>query len=132
MKAEKLKEANSEVVAVLLAAALSAVFTCRRLAAARNASAHELGGGDGPGGTLGDGLGANAVPALGNSWHHCVSTRLVLDHLTSSKRALTVTKSPISALVTCGFAITAAGLEEDDQGPADSCSASGRVAGGAF
>jgi hypothetical protein len=101
------------------------------LAAARNASAHELGG-DGPGGILGDGLGANAVPALGNSWHHCVSTRLVLDHLTSSKRALTVTKSPISALVTCGFAITAAGLEEDDQGPADSCSASGRVAGGAF
>lgn len=83
-------------------------------------------GGEGHGGdSLGDGgLGANVVPALGNSWHHCVSTRLVLEQLTSAGRALTITKSPIAAQATCGFAITAAGLEED-YGPADLYSTSG-------
>ena len=41
--------------------------------------------------------GAAAVPALGNSWHHCVSTRLVLEHFTTH-RQLTITKSPIEAI----------------------------------
>jgi len=69
-------------------------------------------------------LGANVVPALGNSWHHCVSTRLVLEQLNSHQRALTITKSPIAAQITCRFVVAAPGLvevvdskeEEDDKG----------------
>ena len=57
--------------------------------------------------------GAAAVPALGNSWHHCVSTRLVLEHFTTH-RQLTITKSPIAAQHTARCALTAAGLVEEN------------------
>jgi len=67
------------------------------------------GGGDGFGG--GTGPGANVVPALGNSWHHCVSTRLVLEQL-AQHRTLTVTKSPIASQLTASCDVTARGLEE--------------------
>ena len=53
------------------------------------------------------------VPALGNSWHHCVSTRLVLEHFTTH-RTLTITKSPIAAQHTARLSLTAAGLVETD------------------
>ena len=57
-------------------------------------------------------LGANVVPALGNSWHHCVSTRLVLEQLSAHQRMLTIAKSPIAAQVACGFVVASSGLIE--------------------
>ena len=57
--------------------------------------------------------GACVIPALGNSWHHCVSTRLVLEHFTTH-RTVTVTKSPIAAQHTARCELTAAGLIETD------------------
>jgi len=56
-------------------------------------------------------LGANVVPALGNSWHHCVSTRLVLEQF-PTHRTMTISKSPITTKSSCQFEITQAGLVE--------------------
>jgi len=51
------------------------------------------------------------IPALGNTWHHCVSTRLVCEQF-PSHRTLTVAKSPLAAATTVPFQVTAKGLEE--------------------
>lgn len=56
-------------------------------------------------------LGANVIPALGNAWHHCVSTRLVLEQF-EDYRTITIAKSPIAAKDSADFEIGMAGLVE--------------------
>eukprot|EP00613_Pedinella_sp_CCMP2098_P080830 CAMPEP_0171939756 /NCGR_PEP_ID=MMETSP0993-20121228/36585_1 /TAXON_ID=483369 /ORGANISM="non described non described, Strain CCMP2098" /LENGTH=497 /DNA_ID=CAMNT_0012581669 /DNA_START=49 /DNA_END=1542 /DNA_ORIENTATION=+ len=68
--------------------------------------------GAGSNGGNGDPLGANVIPALGNSWHHCVSTRLVLEQFLGGERTCTIAKSPIAALTSVRCGVTAAGLVE--------------------
>lgn len=55
----------------------------------------------------------NVIPALGTAWHHCISTRLVLEQFTSH-RVMTITKSPIAAIFSVACEVTTAGLVERD------------------
>ncbi len=51
------------------------------------------------------------IPALGNTWHHCVSNRLILEQH-ESHRELHLTKSPLAPAVSCRFVVGESGLEE--------------------
>ena len=49
------------------------------------------------------------VPALGNTWSHCVTTRILL-HSTGISRQLVIAKSPCSPMVELEYEITQAGV----------------------
>lgn len=51
------------------------------------------------------------VPALGNTWHHCVSTRLVMEQF-PSHRTVSVAKSPIAPFTVVECKVTESGLVE--------------------
>ncbi|CAM9808352.1 unnamed protein product [Hapterophycus canaliculatus] len=51
------------------------------------------------------------IPALGNTWHHCVSNRLILEQH-ESYREMHLTKSPLAPAVSCRFVVQQSGLEE--------------------
>lgn len=51
------------------------------------------------------------IPALGNTWHHCVSNRLILEQHENC-REMHLTKSPLAPAVTCRFVVEESGVEE--------------------
>lgn len=51
------------------------------------------------------------IPALGNTWHHCVSNRLILEQH-ESHREMHLTKSPLAPAVSCRFVVEESGLQE--------------------
>ena len=55
------------------------------------------------------------VPALGVTWHHCVSTRLVLQQFPTF-RVMEIAKSPIAQAVATHLTMTSAGLQELAEG----------------
>lgn len=55
------------------------------------------------------------IPALGNTWHHCVSNRLILEQH-ENRREMHLTKSPLAPAVSCRFIVQESGLEEVDVG----------------
>mmetsp|Transcript_7224 Transcript_7224/g.12761 ORF Transcript_7224/g.12761 Transcript_7224/m.12761 type:complete len:127 (+) Transcript_7224:316-696(+) len=72
--------------------------------------------GDQEGGAAAPALGGLAA-ALGNSWHHCVSTRLAICQLTSNeqwpnRRVATIQKSPLVASSNVFFDIELSGIQE--------------------
>ncbi|KAF2350199.1 DNA recombination and repair protein Rad51-like C-terminal [Trinorchestia longiramus] len=62
-----------------------------------------------PSGTVDGSLNASLTPALGESWGHCASIRLLL-HWQHGRRAATLLKSPHTATGTTYYAVTAAGI----------------------
>jgi RAD51-like protein 1 len=61
---------------------------------------------------VGDGGHGEAVvtAALGNTWSHCVNTRLVLEYAAGGRRRVRVTKSPVAPSSSFYFEIGAAGF----------------------
>eukprot|EP00903_Cladosiphon_okamuranus_P012732 g11903.t1 len=55
------------------------------------------------------------VPALGNTWHHCVSNRIILEQH-ENRREMHLTKSPLAPAVSCRFVVQESGLEEVNAG----------------
>jgi RecA/RadA recombinase len=57
-------------------------------------------------------LGGSARPALGNTWAHCVNTRLLLEHFGGDDvaRIVTIAKSPNAPSVGVAFAIGGSGV----------------------
>ncbi|CAM9242152.1 unnamed protein product [Ascophyllum nodosum] len=51
------------------------------------------------------------IPALGNTWHHCVSNRVILEQH-ENHREMHLTKSPLAPRVSCWFTVRDTGLEE--------------------
>ncbi|CAM9349639.1 unnamed protein product [Pylaiella littoralis] len=54
---------------------------------------------------------SHIIPALGNTWHHCVSNRLILEQH-EGYREMHLTKSPLAPAVSCRFVVQESGLEE--------------------
>ncbi|GIY07386.1 DNA repair protein RAD51 homolog 2 [Caerostris darwini] len=56
------------------------------------------------------------IPALGNTWSHCVNTRLVAQFLDPSVRQLTIVKSPVAPNAAVRYTINESGivLTDDD------------------
>ncbi|CAM9591377.1 unnamed protein product, partial [Discosporangium mesarthrocarpum] len=54
-------------------------------------------------------VGSYIVPALGNTWHHCVSNRLLLEHH-ETHREIRLCKSPLAPSVACKYEVETAGL----------------------
>uniref|UniRef100_A0A2L2YLV0 DNA repair protein RAD51-like protein n=1 Tax=Parasteatoda tepidariorum TaxID=114398 RepID=A0A2L2YLV0_PARTP len=52
----------------------------------------------------------HVVPALGNTWSHCVNTRLVAQFLDSSVRQLIIAKSPVAPNAAVRFFINESGI----------------------
>lgn len=52
----------------------------------------------------------HVIPALGNTWSHCVNTRLVAQFLDSSVRQLTILKSPVAPNAAVCFSIDETGI----------------------
>ncbi|XP_027274185.1 DNA repair protein RAD51 homolog 2 isoform X12 [Cricetulus griseus] len=50
------------------------------------------------------------VAALGNSWSHCVNTRLILQYLDSERRQILIAKSPLAAFTSFIYTIKGEGL----------------------
>ncbi|CAM9625358.1 unnamed protein product [Scytosiphon promiscuus] len=51
------------------------------------------------------------IPALGNTWHHCVSNRLILEQH-ENYREMHLTKSPLAPAVSCRFVVQQSGVKE--------------------
>ncbi|CAM9740363.1 unnamed protein product [Ectocarpus sp. 12 AP-2014] len=51
------------------------------------------------------------IPALGNTWHHCVSNRLILEQH-DGHREMHLTKSPLAPAVSCRFVVRESGIEQ--------------------
>lgn len=62
---------------------------------------------------LGGRGGSHIIPALGNTWHHCVSNRLILEQH-ENRREMHLTKSPLAPAVSCRFVVQESGLAEVD------------------
>ncbi|XP_055947854.1 DNA repair protein RAD51 homolog 2-like [Argiope bruennichi] len=58
----------------------------------------------------------HVIPALGNTWSHCVNTRLVAQFLDSTVRQLTIVKSPLAPNAAVRYIINESGivLTDDD------------------
>ncbi|CAL1270213.1 unnamed protein product [Larinioides sclopetarius] len=58
----------------------------------------------------------HVIPALGNTWSHCVNTRLVAQFLDSTVRQLTIVKSPLAPNAAVRYVINESGivLTDDD------------------
>ncbi|GBM82855.1 DNA repair protein RAD51 2 [Araneus ventricosus] len=58
----------------------------------------------------------HVIPALGNTWSHCVNTRLVAQFLDSTVRQLTIVKSPLAPNAAVRYIISESGivLTDDD------------------
>lgn len=50
------------------------------------------------------------VAALGNTWSHCVNTRLILQYLDSERRQILIAKSPVAPLTSFVYTIKGEGL----------------------
>nr|XP_027220905.1 DNA repair protein RAD51 homolog 2-like [Penaeus vannamei] len=51
------------------------------------------------------------TPALGNTWTHCVNTRLILQYDGSNSRQLIIAKSPVAPFAAFSYIIGAGGIE---------------------
>ncbi|XP_037801245.1 DNA repair protein RAD51 homolog 2-like [Penaeus monodon] len=51
------------------------------------------------------------TPALGNTWTHCVNTRLILQYDGSNSRQLIIAKSPVAPFAAFAYVIGAGGIE---------------------
>ncbi|XP_063864008.1 DNA repair protein RAD51 homolog 2-like isoform X1 [Scylla paramamosain] len=52
-----------------------------------------------------------AIPALGNAWTHCITTRLILQYCTdSAARQIVIAKSPVSPFAIFSYIITHGGI----------------------
>ncbi|XP_050014403.1 DNA repair protein RAD51 homolog 2 isoform X7 [Alexandromys fortis] len=58
-------------------------------------------------GTSGSGC---VVAALGNTWSHCVNTRLILQYLDSERRQILIAKSPLASFTSFVYTIKGEGL----------------------
>eukprot|EP00072_Mus_musculus_P061482 XP_011242336.1 PREDICTED: DNA repair protein RAD51 homolog 2 isoform X5 [Mus musculus] len=54
------------------------------------------------------------VAALGNTWGHCVNTRLILQYLDSERRQILIAKSPLAAFTSFVYTIKGEGLVLQD------------------
>jgi hypothetical protein len=54
------------------------------------------------------------VPALGNTWSHCVTTRILL-HSAEDMRKLVIAKSPCSPMVEMTYLVSKAGVEQGEE-----------------
>jgi hypothetical protein len=54
------------------------------------------------------------VPALGNTWSHCVTTRILL-HSTQEVRKLVIAKSPSSPMVEMAYLVVKAGVAQGEE-----------------
>ncbi|GFS56570.1 DNA repair protein RAD51 homolog 2 [Trichonephila inaurata madagascariensis] len=52
----------------------------------------------------------HVIPALGNTWSHCVNTRLVAQFLNSSVRQITILKSPVAPNAAVRYTIDESGI----------------------
>ncbi|XP_041911354.1 DNA repair protein RAD51 homolog 2-like isoform X5 [Arvicola amphibius] len=50
------------------------------------------------------------VAALGNTWSHCVNTRLILQYLDSQRRQILIAKSPLASFTSFVYTIKGEGL----------------------
>ena len=62
------------------------------------------------------------VAALGNTWGHCVNTRLILQYLDSERRQILIAKSPLAAFTSFVYTIKGEGLVLQVFSPSLSCS----------
>ncbi|XP_076464005.1 DNA repair protein RAD51 homolog 2-like [Babylonia areolata] len=64
-----------------------------------------------------EGEGSYLTAALGNTWSHCVNTRLLLQFRhTAPARQILVAKSPVAPFTCFDFTITSKGVEQEAQG----------------
>ncbi|KAG8192028.1 hypothetical protein JTE90_025294 [Oedothorax gibbosus] len=50
------------------------------------------------------------VPALGNTWSHCVNTRIVAQFIDSNVRQLTIVKSPVAPNAAVRYTLDESGI----------------------
>jgi len=55
------------------------------------------------------------IPALGNTWSHCVTTRVILHSMGASRR-LVIAKSPSAPMAELGYCIVKEGVQQDLEG----------------
>ncbi|CAM1311318.1 RAD51B (predicted) [Pycnogonum litorale] len=61
------------------------------------------------------GEGSNyVIPSLGNTWSHCVNTRLVLQYVDETRRQITVVKSPLAPVAAFTYIIQDKGIVIED------------------
>jgi len=53
------------------------------------------------------------IPALGNTWSHCVTTRILLHSIMDARR-LVIAKSPQSPMVELGYTVGSAGVVQSE------------------
>ncbi|KAL8622953.1 hypothetical protein ACOMHN_027074 [Nucella lapillus] len=74
--------------------------------------------GEGWGSVVGEGEESYLTAALGNTWSHCVNTRLLLHYRNNNNnvRQILVAKSPVAPFTCFDFVITDKGVEQDAEG----------------